>query len=210
MSMFNQVVQAKPYFKILNTKIGLFSCGGTKENLKWSHAGKTWTSYNSLKGHLALHKLASITDWMVVRYIGSRATYVPATSVYGKGVKFEVILSPLLAALLNYSRQSSPDFSWIAIRDNVLGDIYHPDMTSADVLQVVTTAFEEAIDIPELECSQRQCSREIMMKVPFVEFYHIYNRSSGEEFTPTFVLNSYIAHMMNQLRFAKNHGVKIS
>ena len=48
------------YYKILNTKTGLFSMGGTDP--KWNNDGKTWTSAKNIRLHLKMLKEKNLCD----------------------------------------------------------------------------------------------------------------------------------------------------
>ena len=64
-------------------------------------------------------------------------------------------MNQTLKALLRYVKATGSDTTWIALREHVLGPIYHREMKLVDVLSVVLQAYELALFEPRFELPGR-------------------------------------------------------
>lgn len=71
-----------------------------------------------------------------------------------------------LKALFRYVKNMDNDRSWVAIRDNVLAQIYHPNMRFVDVIKVLLTAYTEALMEPRFELPGRHNVSEELLLAP--------------------------------------------
>ncbi len=72
-----------------------------------------------------------------------------------------------LKALLKYAKfETEPNLTWKGLRDNVLAEIYHPDMTLENVLQVCLTAYQYAAAEPRFELAFRHDPMRHLMVAP--------------------------------------------
>lgn len=72
-----------------------------------------------------------------------------------------------LLALLRYTKTrplAENAFSWTTLRDNLLAEIYHPEMRMMDVLQVVLAAWTQAAGEPRFRLQgHEKALRELLL-----------------------------------------------
>ncbi len=56
-----------------------------------------------------------------------------------------------LKAVLRYVKAADYDAHWQSLRDNVLAELYHPDMKFLDVFQILLHTYERAVMEPRFE-----------------------------------------------------------
>ena len=200
-------------YKIRNKKTGLYSLGGQdahESQYVWGSIGKIWTSMQALRLHLRQYKKQQIADWEVHRVAtGDRTTViVSAESLYELKSKFVVKFSETLTALLRYSCREHIDTSWTSLRDEFLGDLYHSDMSSSDVLAVVTQAFNEAKEIQEFKMGTSAYNMFDLLDYPRCKLARHQIMGIPTLFTLEFSVNAYLEFMINQLRFANKAWCK--
>ena len=197
-------------YKIRNTKTGKYSLGGIDPS--WGEIGKVWAGIGPLRLHLRQFQIKELADWEVIRVAvkprSDEVLRVPAQQLYEPKSKFEVKLSDTLIALLNYSRQEKIKVSWKTLRDQVLAHIYHRDMSTVDVLTVVSNAFNEAKEIPEFKMGASAYSLIDLLDYPRKQIE--YRQMIGERilFTYDLMVNYQLEFMINQLRFSTKDWCK--
>lgn len=133
---------------------------------------------------------------------------------YGKIGKWkpeiEHKLSKTTLNLLAYIKSNDLD-TWMKVRDDVLDDLYHPNMKLRDVLQVVYNAWLEARKEKRLEMPYSDDTAQFKLLVAPIDGYFMGNQlfvKSSDTFTIEQFYQTFILHMLSEMRFTNVKWLK--
>lgn len=103
-------------------------------------------------------------------------------------------------SLLAYSKTEFGEFDWKSIRSNVLGELYHQDMTLESVIIVLYGAIEEVQKEPKFELHYGENFMRQVLLAPLK--FSIFEKPIGELKLEE-VYNKMIAEIMYGMRFTR-------
>lgn len=114
-------------------------------------------------------------------------------------------ISASLLALLKYSKfVIDADVTWTGLRNHVLGEIFHEDMTLGSVLNVVLNAYEEAAADPRFELAYRHMPIRNLLVEPLSKFTNPWTRDlMPERMTLEQFYNVIFERIMIEFRLAR-------
>lgn len=113
--------------------------------------------------------------------------------------------SERLIALLRYAKAEDPDMTWRAVAA-ALGDIYHPKMSLADAVHHLAAAHQELLAEPRFAVQSGSNALDSLLLAPIKGYCSIElfgPKSTDQTYSVESIYNSFTAHILGELRWAK-------
>lgn len=113
----------------------------------------------------------------------------------------ESIMNPRLLTLLRFAKSERSGSTWRDVAQ-ALGDLYHPEMTLADVIHHLVAAYSEVLCEPRFEIGGSGKASEELLLAPIKGFHSIDfagPRSLSTSYTVEQFYNAFVLHILGQL-----------
>lgn len=113
--------------------------------------------------------------------------------------------SERLIALLRHAKSQDPDMTWRAVAA-ALGDIYHPEMSLADVVHHLAAAYQELLAEPRFAVQRGPHALASLLLAPVKGYCSIDMfgpKSTDQTYSVEAIYNSFAAHILGEIRWAK-------
>ena len=113
----------------------------------------------------------------------------------------ESIMNPRLLTLLRFAKSERSGSTWRDVAQ-ALGDLYHPEMTLADVIHHLVAAYSEVLCEPRFEVGRSGKASEELLLAPIKGFHSIDfagPRSLTTPYTVEQFYNAFVLHILGQL-----------
>ena len=113
----------------------------------------------------------------------------------------EASLNPRLLALLRFAKSERSGSTWRDVAQ-ALGELYHPEMTLADVIHHLVAAYSEVLCEPRFEVGRSGKASEELLLAPIKGLHSIDfagPRSLSTPYTVEQFYNAFVLHILGQL-----------
>ncbi len=113
----------------------------------------------------------------------------------------EASLNPRLLTLLRFAKSERSGSTWRDVAQS-LGELYHPEMTLADVIHHLVAAYSEVLCEPRFEVGRSGKASEELLLAPIKGLHSIDfagPRSLSTPYTVEQFYNAFVLHILGQL-----------